>query len=146
MPDPAASTPQPGDAAPAAARGDRVERSRAGPFEFEADWEYEVHGRRRHYVVEARLDGAFAGRAYGWFEPGRQLVLQKIEVEEAVRSRGCGSAIIALLRGRARRARCTELVIAGVRPSNRGAIRLYESLGARCIQDGGALRSFVLTP
>lgn len=123
-----------------------VEITTAGAFRLVAQWHYEIHGRRRHYLVEAYLDDACVGRAYGWFELGRQLVLQKIEVDDAVRSRGCGTSIIAKLRTKARRAGCPDLVIAGVRASNRGAIRLYESLGARRVDAPGPLQTYVLTP
>lgn len=113
---------------------------------LEADWRFEESGQRRHYVIEAMLDGVLAGRAYGWFEPGGQFVLEKIEVERAQRSKGYGTRVIEQLRAKAREKDCREFVIKGVRASNVRAIRLYESLGAKGVPTSAHLLSFVIAP
>ncbi|GAB6197073.1 GNAT family N-acetyltransferase [Lysobacter xanthus] len=118
----------------------------AAPLDLKPDWSFEVHGERRHYLVEARLSGRCIGRAYGWYETGGRFVLEKIELDPEHRSRGYGSTVIAALRAQARDAGCTELVFKGVRSANAGAIRLYESLGAVGTPTSDDLRSFVLTP
>lgn len=115
-------------------------------LQLKARWDLERVGERRHYVVEAWLDDAFAGRAHGWFEPGAEFVLEKIEVEPAQRSRGYGSTLIDGLRAKAREAGCREFVIKGVRARNRGAIRLYESMGARAVRTSSDLYAFVISP
>lgn len=110
------------------------------------DWHYERAGSRQHYVAEAWLGGRFVGRAYGWYEDGSRLVLEKIEVEEAFRSQGHGAAMIEVLRQKARDAGCVDFLIKGVRADNARAIRLYESLGARASGTPGALIDFVVSP
>lgn len=122
-------------------------RDRSGSaLDIRPDWHYEHAGNRRHYVVEASLGGRFVGRAYGWYEEGSRLVLEKIEVEEAFRSQGHGAALIEVLRQKARDAGCVDFLIKGVRAENAGAIRLYESLGARASGKSGALIDFVVSP
>lgn len=115
-------------------------------LELKSDWHYEESGQRQHYLVEARVDGRVRGRAHGWFEPGGPFVLEKIEMDPAQRSRGHGSALIARLREKAREKRCTGLVFKGVRASNRGAIRLYESMGAQPVRTSETLLDFVIAP
>lgn len=97
-------------------------------------------------MIEAWVDGKRCGRAYGWFVSGGPLVLEKIEMDRAKRSRGYGSALIEQLRLKAREKGCTELVFKGVRGSNVRAIRLYESLGAVPRQTSDELYSYVLSP
>lgn len=116
------------------------------PLHLKANWRLEQHGPRLHYLVEAMLDGRRAGLAHGWFEPGGPFVLEKIEIDPAQRSKGHGSAVIARLRDKAREQACTEFVIKGVRAANDGAIRLYESLGARALPMSDDLRTFVISP
>ncbi|WP_162823655.1 GNAT family N-acetyltransferase [Lysobacter sp. TY2-98] len=113
---------------------------------LQADWRFEESGQRRHYVIEALIDGKFAGRAYGWFEPGERFVLEKIEVDKAHRSKGYGTRVIEQLRAKAREKGCREFVIQGVRPANVRAIRLYESMGAQAVQGSAHLLSFVIAP
>lgn len=113
---------------------------------LEADWRFEETGQRRHYVIEAIVDGKLAGRAYGWFEPGERFVLEKIEVERAQRSKGYGTRVIQQLRAKAREKGCREFVIQGVRPSNVRAVRLYESMGAQAVQSSAHLLAFVIAP
>lgn len=113
---------------------------------LKADWDYGRSQHRRHYVVEAWLDGELCGRAFGWFVPQAEFVMEKIEIVASHRSRGYGSAVIAHLREKAREQRCVELVFKGVRASNSGAIRLYESLGAVGVPTSDDLISFVLSP
>lgn len=121
-------------------------RLKRGTLELRADWQYEDAGDRQHYLVEAWVDGARAGRAHGWYEPGGRFVLEKIELERAQRSRGYGSAVIEQLRRKARAEGCVELVFQGVRNANRGAIRLYESLGAVATPPSDGLRDYILSP
>lgn len=116
------------------------------PLHLKANWQYEQSGARQHYLIEAWLDGQRAGRAYGWFEPGGRFVLEKIELDRAHRSKGYGTAVIELLRAKARERGCTEFVIQGVRVANRRAIRLYESLGAVPQPTSSQLVSFVIAP
>lgn len=116
------------------------------PLELRSDWHYEESGQRQHYLIEARVDGRVRGRAHGWFEPGGQFVLEKIEMEPAQRSRGHGSALIARLREKAREKDCTQLVFKGVRATNRGAIRLYESMGAVPVRTSDTLLDYVIAP
>lgn len=115
-------------------------------LELKSDWHYEESGQRQHYLIEARVDGRVRGRAHGWFEPGGKFVLEKIEMDPAQRSRGHGSALIARLREKAREKHCTELVFKGVRASNGGAIRLYESMGAVPVRTSEALVDYVIAP
>lgn len=113
---------------------------------LKANWAYGQEGARSHYLVEAWLSEVLVGRAHGWFEPAGTFVMEKIELDEAVRSKGYGSAMIEALRLQARVSGCSELVFKGVRPDNHGAMRLYAALGAtqRATPDG--LYSFVLAP
>ena len=120
--------------------------TKPGALKLEADWHYEQSGRRNHYVVEAWVDGAFAGRAYGWFEPGVRFVVVKIELDRAHRSRGYGTALIRKLRAQARRKQCRKLVFQGVRAGNTRAIKLYESLGAVGRRTSDELYAFVIAP
>jgi len=119
---------------------------KASVLQLKADWHFDESGPRRHYVIEAWLDGRRAGRAYGWFEPGADFVLEKIEVDRVHRSRGYGSAVIGQLRAKAREMACREFVIKGVRAANTRAIRLYESMGARPVRTSDTLLSFVISP
>ena len=118
----------------------------ASVLQLKADWHYEASGQRQHYVIEAWLDGRLAGRAYGWFEPGADFVLEKIEIDSAQRSRGHGTAVIERLRAKARETGCRDFVIKGVRAANIRAIRLYESMGARPVRTSDTLISFVISP
>lgn len=111
-----------------------------------ANWHYEESGPRQHYVIEAWLGGQRTGRAHGWFEEGRQFVLEKIEMDRSQRSRGYGTAMIEQLRAKAREKRCGEFMIQGVRAANRGAIRLYESLGAKPTQTDSDIYAYVISP
>lgn len=111
-----------------------------------ANWRYEESGRRQHYVIEAWLGGQRSGRAHGWFEEGRQFVLEKIEMDRSQRSRGYGTAMIEQLRAKAREKRCEAFVIQGVRAANRRAIKLYESLGAKAQQSDSGLCAYVISP
>ena len=115
-------------------------------FRIDPNWCFYIEGERRHYLVEARVDGATIARAHGWFAPGDRLILEKIEVDARMRSKGCGTALIECLRAKARDEHCGELVIRGVRAANHGAIRLYESLGARCLPRDGDLQDYLLAP
>lgn len=136
----------------------RFRRPRRGPdldrticlndpaLRLEADWHLDADGPRCHYVVEAWLGRARIGRAYGWFEPGAEFVLEKIEVNAARRSKGYGTSIIECLRAKARECGCQRLVIGGVRADNRGAIRLYEALGAVPLARASTLRTYVISP
>lgn len=92
------------------------------------------------------MDSQLAGRAHGWFEPGRQFVLEKIEMDRSQRSKGYGSAVIEQLRLKARQKGCRELVFKSVRTANTRAIKLYESLGAVPVQTSDQLSAFVLSP
>ena len=96
--------------------------------------------------MEAWIGDELVGRAHGWFEPGGQFVVVKIELDRAHRSRGYGSAVIEQLRAKAREKDCRELVFQGVRAANKRAIKLYESLGAVAVPTSDQLRSFVLAP
>ncbi|MGY3265595.1 GNAT family N-acetyltransferase [Lysobacter sp. HA35] len=115
-------------------------------LQFRADWHFEESEERQHYVIEPWLDGVRIGRAYGWFSAGGKFVLEKIEVDSAMRSRGYGSAVIEQLRLKAREKGCIEFVIKGVRMSNHRAIALYEAMGAKPIQTSDTLLSFVISP
>ncbi|GGZ52823.1 hypothetical protein GCM10008101_02420 [Lysobacter xinjiangensis] len=119
---------------------------KANVLQLKADWQYEESEHRQHYVIEAWLDGELAGRAYGWFQPGAEFVLEKIEVDRAQRSRGYGTAVIEQLRAKAREKGCREFVIKGVRAANTRAIRLYESMGAQPVRTSDTLISFVIAP
>lgn len=118
----------------------------APDFRLEANWCLDTDGDRRHYLLEARTDGVRIGLAHGWFAPGDRLILEKIEVDRRLRSKGCGTALIECLRAKARDEACDRLVIRGVRAANHRAIRLYESLGARRQQGSGDLQDYVLAP
>lgn len=109
-----------------------------------ADWHYEQHGARRHYVIEAFIRDERIGRAYGWFQPGARFVIDKIEMDKAHRSKGYGTTLIGELRAKACECGCSELVFAGVRSANRGAMRLYKSLGASAVPASGDLYDFVI--
>lgn len=111
-----------------------------------ANWRYDESGLRQHYVIEAWLGDQRSGRAHGWFEEGRQFVLEKIEMDRSQRSRGYGTAMIEQLRAKAREKRCEEFVIQGVRVANRRAISLYESLGARPVQNDSGVYAYVISP
>ncbi|WP_133480001.1 GNAT family N-acetyltransferase [Cognatilysobacter segetis] len=133
----------------------RVDADRAPPSEpslntdtlrLKADWQYEQHGRRQHYTIQAFLGSALVGRGHGWFEPGGRFLLEKVEMTPRHRSKGYGSLVIEALREKARASDCTEFVFHGVRPANRGAIRLYESLGAQGIAKPDGLMDFVIAP
>ncbi|WP_133499061.1 GNAT family N-acetyltransferase [Cognatilysobacter terrigena] len=115
-------------------------------LQLAADWRFEESGPRRHYVIEALVDGKLAGRAYGWFEPGERFVLEKIEMDKGQRSKGYGTRVIEQLRAKAREKECREFVIQGVRANNTRAIRLYESLGARALPSSTQLVTFVIAP
>ena len=115
-------------------------------FQLKADWRFEESEQRRHYVIEPWLDGRRVGRAYGWFEPGKSFVLEKIEIDPGQRSRGYGSAVIEQLRQKARDKGCREFVIQNVRSSNRRAISLYEAMGAKAVQTSAQLSMFVISP
>lgn len=119
---------------------------KSSQLQLKADWRYEESERRQHYLIEAWIDGQCAGRAHGWFEPGAQFVLEKIELDRSQRSRGYGTAVIEQLRAKAREKQCTELVFKGVRAANRRAIKLYESMGAVPVRTSDTLYSFVLSP
>ncbi|WP_183960924.1 GNAT family N-acetyltransferase [Chiayiivirga flava] len=164
MPEPAAAAlaalPYPGSTPPDRARRARphhgILRSDVHPkpgtalkpqaLTLRADWHYETSDHRRHYVIRALVDNRIAGRAHGWFEPGRQFVLEKIEMHRSQRSRGYGSALIEQLRHKAREKGCRELVFRSVRDSNTRAIKLYASLGARPVRTSEHMCAFVLTP
>ena len=124
----------------------RQSKLKTKQLHLEADWRFEESGQRRHYVIEALVDGKFAGRAYGWFEPGERFVLEKIEVDRPHRSKGYGTQVIEQLRTKAREKGCREFVIQNVRASNSGAIRLYESMGAQAVPSSAHLLSFVIAP
>ena len=127
--------------------GDTLQpRLKPRPFHVNADWHYEADGLRQHYLLEACVGGRVRGRAHGWFAPGQQLVLEKIEIDGTHRSQGYGSALIETLRAKARDVACSELVIRNVRASNTGAIRLYEALGAVASAGADDMVSFVLSP
>lgn len=119
---------------------------KASPLQFTADWHYERSGRRQHYLIEAHVDDEFVGRAHGWFEPGSRFVLEKIEMTPRHRSKGYGTALIGELRAKAREKDCSELVFQGVRSANRGAIKLYRSMGAHAVPRPGDLYEFVISP
>lgn len=111
-----------------------------------ADWRYELSGSRQHYLIEGWIDGVCIGRAHGWFEPGARFVIEKIEMDRAHRSKGYGSALIEQLREKAREAGCSEIAFLNVRAANRGAIRLYTSLGAVAVERPGQLYDYVIAP
>ena len=111
-----------------------------------ADWHYEKSDQQQHYVVEAWIGDELVGRAHGWLEPGGQFVVVKIELDRAHRSQGYGSALIDLLRVKAREKRCRELVFQGVRAANKRAIKLYASLGAIAQRTSDELYAFVIAP
>ena len=113
---------------------------------MKADWHYELSGARQHYVLEAMVERAVGGRAYGWFQADSRFVLEKIEVTAALRSKGYGTLLIDELRSKAREMGCTGLVIQGVRAGNRRAIKLYESLGAVAQPATDGLCDFVFSP
>lgn len=115
-------------------------------LQLKADWRFEESEQRRHYLVEPWLDGRRVGRAHGWFEPGGQFVLEKIEIDSRQRSRGYGSTVIEQLRQKARDKGCRELVINNVRASNHRAISLYEAMGAKAGPVSEALCAFVISP
>lgn len=116
------------------------------PLRLQCDWRYEVVGPRQHYLAEGFLGDALAARAYGWFEPDARFVLEKIETDEAQRSRGYGSVLLEALRDQARSSRCREFVICGVRSSNTRAIAWYESLGATPGETANDLLEFIIAP
>jgi ribosomal protein S18 acetylase RimI-like enzyme len=130
--------------------GDRARalepKTNPNPLELRADWHYEQDGPQQHYVVEAWVDDELAGRAHGWLEAGGRFVIVKIELDRAHRSQGYGSALIELLRAKAREKNCRELVFQGVRAANRRAIKLYESLGAVAQRTSDDLYAFVIAP
>lgn len=64
----------------------------------------------------------------------------------AHRSKGYGSRLIEALRAKARDCGCTRFVFRNVRADNAGAIRLYESMGARAAEQPGGLYDYVLSP
>ena len=70
----------------------------------------------------------------------------KIELDRAHRSQGYGTALIDLLRVKAREKQCRELVFQGVRAANKRAIKLYESLGAVAARTSDDLYQFVIAP
>lgn len=115
-------------------------------LDITAEWNYGIDGLRHHYLVEARLGLEICGRAHGWFENGGRFVLEKIEIDPAERGRGYGSAVIELMRMKAREEQCSELVFKGVRTANEGAIRLYRALGAQGVPASDGLLDFVLSP
>lgn len=123
-----------------------VTQLKRSTLQLKADWHLEVSEQRQHYVIEALLDGQRAGLAYGWFTPGAEFVLEKIEVDETQRSQGYGSAVIEQLRAKAREQNCREFVIKGVRSTNERAIRLYESMGAVPAKTSPLLYAFVISP
>lgn len=116
------------------------------PLHLDADWEYEQDGDRQHYVVKALIDRKLVGRAHGWFEPGARFVLDKIEMAHGHRSKGHGTAVIEMLRAKARAAGCTEFVLQSVQVSNRRAIKLYESMGAVAGVAVDGLGEYVIAP
>ena len=101
---------------------------------------------RQHYTIQAWLGRELVGRAHGWFEPGARFMLEKVELAPRHRSKGHGTALIEVLRAKARESGCTEFVFHGVRAANHGAIRLYESMGARGVPKSDELLDFVITP
>ena len=115
-------------------------------FQIDANWRFDTEGARRHYLIEGRVDGSTIARAHGWFVPGDRLILEKIEVDPRMRSKGCGTALIDCLRTKAREEGCETLVIRGVRAANHRAIRLYESMGAKPAPAGSDLQDFLLSP
>ena len=62
--------------------------------------------------------------------PKRQLRLESICVDEALRGRGIGKAMVTDVRALARVFRCTELIL-GVHPENDEAIAFYQKCGFR---------------
>lgn len=119
---------------------------KATPLHLDADWEYEQDGDRQHYVVKALLERKLIGRAHGWFAPGARFVLDKIEMAPGHRSKGHGTALIEMLRAKARTEACTDFVIQSVQASNQRAIKLYESLGARAGENADGQGEFVISP
>lgn len=119
---------------------------KTGLLRLKADWHYARDAERQHYVVEAWIGNELGGRAHGWFQPGSQFVLQKIEVTRPHRSKGYGTFLIEELRAKARENGCIELAIQDVRSSNRRAIKLYRSLGARSVSISEGLFEFVIAP
>jgi GNAT superfamily N-acetyltransferase len=119
---------------------------KTGSFRLKADWHYEKSGERQHYVIEAWIENELGGRAHGWFQPGSRFVLEKIEMTRPHRSKGYGTFLIQELRAKARENGCVELVIQGVRATNRRAIKLYTSLGASSVVTSDDLREFVISP
>jgi GNAT superfamily N-acetyltransferase len=117
---------------------------KASPLHLKADWHYERSGERQHYVVQAWVKNRLGGRAHGWFQPGSQFVLEKIEITRPHRSKGYGTVVLEELRAKARQCGCSELVFQGVRADNSGAIKLYKSLGASPVPTSGNLCDFVI--
>lgn len=119
---------------------------KASPLLLKANWRFGENGQRKHYLVEAWVEGRCAGRAHGWFEDGGQFVLEKVEIDHSHRSKGYGTAVIEQLRAKAREQECREFVIQGVRMANVRAIGLYESLGAVTAQTSTELCACVISP
>ena len=119
---------------------------KANHLQLKTDWRFEESQQRRHYVIEPWLDGRRVGRAHGWFESGESFVLEKIEIDSRMRSRGYGSTVIEQLRQKARTEGCRELVINNVRSNNHRAISLYEALGAKAVQLSSSLCTFAISP
>lgn len=92
------------------------------------------------------LERKLIGRAHGWFETGTRFVLEKIEMAPGHRSKGHGTALIEMLRAKARAESCADFVIQGVQTSNRRAIKLYESLGATAGESVDGQGAFVISP
>ena len=118
----------------------------ADALKLDARWDYAVADGRNHYLVKAKLGRQIIGRAHGWYTPGAEFVLEKIELDARHRSKGFGTEIIDYLRAHARTQQCTHFVFAGVMRANAGAIRLYESMQAVAgpLKDDG--RAYTITP
>lgn len=119
---------------------------KAEPLDIKADWLYETVGPRQHYTIQAWQNKKMIGRAHGWFEPGAEFVVDKIEINPPHRSKGYGSLLIEALRNKARTAHCSGFVFRRVASHNLRAIELYESLGATAVPVSSGGYDFIISP